>query len=377
MAPSQSQNSLRTTYGSRRSSNTSNPSNSQRSTNPNPLRQQQSILPPLPMNMWNDPRAEQAMKCLLQLAKETGWENSLHRNHGNWCKEIKDDVFNEGGPFYGYRKCAPIGIQDRLRNIGRRHTELANNHNNDATGAEGEVSYLWSSLYEEYLQWKESHTTTNQAQQTRQAMRTVQQALGAIQPPLGAGNPTQRSEVAAENPPTIAGPQEVGAQVEVRHVAVANVTQPSIRPQMQPRSTRGRRRANNNNGTQRVNRQRTDCGNTIQDHIDQGREHLDTIIGHLGILTQSFVNSNQSGTMNPWNQDPVGNARQLTDSMITIAAGLGSPQAREARERSLWFLNGIMNQAAGSMGFNASGSMNFNVQSTVTTFTEESDEDSD
>ena len=376
---SQNQNRVRTTYGSRRSSNANTRRrNSTNQREANPLRQQQPVLPPLPMNMWNDSRAEQAMKDFLQLAKDAGWENSLYRNRGNWCKDVNEDVFREGGCFYGYRKCAAIGLQDRLRNITRRHAELANNHNNDTTGAEGEVTYLWSNLFEEYLQWKESHTTTNQAQQTRQAMRTVQNALGAVQPPLGAGNPPQRSEVATENAPTLAGPQEVAGQVEVRPVAVANVTQPSVRPQMQPRSSRGRRRSNNNpSGTQCSNRQRTDRGNTIQDHIDQGREHLDTITGHLGVLTQSFVNSNQSSTTNPWNQDPVGNARQLTDSMITIAAGLGSPQAREAQERSLWFLNGIMNQAAGSMGFNMLSTATSSTSITSgTTFAEDSDVDS-
>ena len=142
--------------------------------------------------------------------------------------------------------------------------------------------------------------------------------------------------------------------MEVRQVPAANATQPVVRPQMQARSSRGRRRSNNNpSGTQRNNRQRTDRGSTIQDHIDQGRRHLDTITGHLGTLTQSVVNGNQSGlNPNPWSRDPVGNARQLTDSMISIAVGLGSPQAREARERSLMFLNGIMNQAAGNMGIN-------------------------
>ena len=130
----QNQGRVRTTYGSRISSNVSqnaqqnittqpnrHRSTTSRNTNiqrkPNPLRQQQNVLPPLPMNMWNDARAEQAMKGLLQMAKDVGWENSLYRNRGNWCKDIKEDVFREGGPFYGYRPCAAIGIQDRIRNI--------------------------------------------------------------------------------------------------------------------------------------------------------------------------------------------------------------------------------------------------------------------
>ena len=78
---------------------------------------------------------------------------------------------------------------------------------------------------------------------------------------------------------------------------------------------------------------------------------MDTITSHLGTLTRSVANGN-AFTPNPWSSDPVGNARQLTDSMINIAVGLGSPQAREARERSLMFLNGIMSQAAGNMGIN-------------------------
>ena len=214
-------------------------------------------------------------------------------------------------------------------------------------------------------------------------MRTVQNALGAVQPPLGVGNPTPRSEVAAENGPVVGGPQELGETMEVRQVE--NSIQPAVqRPPMQPRSVRGRRRAHVSSGTERNNRPRVERGNTIQDHIAQGREHLDTITNHLGVLTQSIVSNNQPTVANPWNQDPVGNARQLVDSMITIASGLGSPQARLARQRALLFMNGIMNQAATTMGFdmieNATSDMIENAtsvsRSNDPTFTSDDDSDS-
>ena len=274
-----------------------------------------------------------------------------------------------------YRSCKGHGLNDRFREAFREHERRTNNHNTDTTGGEGEAPYLWTALYEEYLQWKDSHSTSNQAQQSRQAMRTVQNALGAVQPPLGTGNPTPRSEVAAENGPAVGGPQELGETMEVRQVT--NPSQSTVqRPPMQPRSVRGRRRAHVSSGTERSNRPRVDRGNTIQDHIAQGRVHLDTITNHLGVLTRSVASNNQPTVANPWSQDPVGNARQLTDSMITIASGLGSPQAREARQRALHFMNGIMNQAATTMGFDMFGNTN-GAASHSTDSTPTSDDDSD
>ena len=242
----------------------------------NPL--DESAVVVFPTKLWGNPRAEQALKSLLQLAKDQGWETTLFRNRTKWCDTIADTIFKPGGCLFGFRSVKGNQLLQRFRNAFNHHASLSNNHSGDTTGAAGETSYLWTPLYEEYLQWKDSHNTANQAQQSRQSMRTVQNALGAVQPPLGPGNPAQRSEVAAENGPSVPGPQEIGADMEVRQVPAANATQPVVRPQMQARSSRGRRRSNNNpSGTQRNNRQRTDRGSTIQDHIDQGRQHLDTI----------------------------------------------------------------------------------------------------
>ena len=94
---------------------------------------------------------------------------------------------------------------------------MLNNHSNDATGADGEAQRpIWFDEMQLYYEWKESQTNQNQNQQAHRAdMRSIQHELGTTQAPLGPGNPTLRSEVAAENPTARTGPQELAATIQV------------------------------------------------------------------------------------------------------------------------------------------------------------------
>jgi hypothetical protein len=120
-----------------------------------------------------------------------------------------------------YRSYQPIGhaqFAQRLSNLDQKFNSLLNNHNNDPTGAEGEQRPLWFEARYRLAEFQDSNTNQGQQQAQRANMHEVQAALGAAQRPLGPGAPALCSEVAAENPPQLDGPDEIGAEMEVRQV---------------------------------------------------------------------------------------------------------------------------------------------------------------
>ena len=106
--------------------------------------------------------------------------------------------------------------------MGNHYTTSLANHSRDPTGSQGETNPIWFDLWEEFVQWKESHSTNAAAQNNRANMREVQMGLQAVQPPLGPGNPSLRSEVANENRPQLGGPQIIGDGIQVRRVVNQN-----------------------------------------------------------------------------------------------------------------------------------------------------------
>ncbi len=216
----------------------------------------------------------------------------------------------------------------------RHFDALTLNHNNDPTGQQGEDVPLWFNVFCRYKEYCDQNNASNQAREQRGNLRNVQAALGAVQPPLGAGNPPTRSEIAAENPQQLAGPEELGAEMEVNAVLDNDDTATAQVP--------NRRRRNRGGGNRRRNRPRPG-GRTVQDDIDDGREQLGQLAASLSEMTRSLTPV-PAPVAHPLTQDPVASLRMMTESVQSLATNLDSPQAREIQARALHSWNGLFDQ---------------------------------
>ena len=353
---------------------------------PNPLEQEQQSLTVFPTNLWGNSVVENAVNEWLHLLRNEGWDNTVHRNRISYFNANHERFFRQGGPFYGFRGVQGQGLSRRWTRLETHTRQLMINHNNDPTGEQGEERPIWFPMMQEFFQWRESQATQNQNQQSHRAnMRNVQQELGIVQPPLGPGNPTLRSEIAAENPPQVQGPQELAANIEAAVVA----QEP---PQQEAgQATRGtvRRRSNSPapGGITRSNRRRVD-GPTIQDDIQEGRNNLSRVLGSIESMAQAIVPQN-APPPRPFVNDPVGTLRAIQENMLAIANNLGPSQIREANVRMYHSWHGILGNLAHannmnipqapifSNSFSTNGSLSVNNQLTQDDVVEGTETDDD
>ena len=246
-------------------------------------------------------------------------------------------------PFHRYRPVGGARIRLKISEEEKWYNTILTNHNNDPTGVHGEERVVWFDDMTHYKQWTDDHAPRNQAQQNhRQNMREVQEELGAVQAPLGPGNPPLRSEVAAQNPPQVRGPQELAANMEVIEV---NEVEPPARATASRQGNIRRRSISPVPGTgTRSNRRRTD-GATIQDQINEGRQNLNTIVGTIEGIAQTFA-PQQVQESNPFKDHPVSSLQAMQQNMLTVASNLGQDHVQTASNRLFQSWMGLVDNHA-------------------------------
>ena len=241
-------------------------------------------------------------------------------------------------------------MRNRFNGMVRHGQGLLTNHNNDPTGALGEDGPAYIPELQRYLQWIDSQASRNtQQQQHRENMREVQQEVGAVQPPLGPGNAILRSEIAAENPPQVRGPQELAAEMEV--AAINDDSNQDQGDETNQQATGNRRRRRNispnpgNGGGTRNNRRRVADGRTIQDEISEGRENLNNISNVIGNMAQAMA-PQEAPRPQPFVDNPIGALESLQQNMLTVANNLGPGEVHAANTRLLHSWHGLLERLA-------------------------------
>lgn len=253
-----------------------------------------------------------------------------------------------------YRPVSAQVLGSRFTELERRFRNLLINHNDDPTGQQGEDVPRWFDVMQRLKVYIDSHSNNGRAQANRANLREVQGALGAAQPPLGPGNPSLRSEIAAENPTQLSGPVEIGAGVTVRQVVEDLVADEDDTTGTGTATAGQRRRRQRTSGTTRRNRQRTGRNSTIQEDIDDGREQLGSLAESLSDLARSVTAPVVQPVVDrSLSSDPIGNLRSISESVTAIAAQLNSPERRQASRRLMASWGSLLDQYDVQNGFSA------------------------
>jgi hypothetical protein len=241
---------------------------------------------PLPMNLWGNPTVETATSQFYMMCGVIGYRETIQRNRMSYLESEIVNLFSPNGPFCGFNPVAARTLLTKLGRVETKYKELVRNHSSDPTGVLGEDAPLWFNAVHAFYQWKESNVGNARAQANRANLRVVQQNLGVVQLPLGPGAPALRSEIAAENPPQLAGPQEIGAGIEINDIV--DIQEPDFPAENLPnqRPRRRRNRVTQGNTVRRTNRQRTADAPTIQDQLAQGRQSMNNLAESMNQMVQ-------------------------------------------------------------------------------------------
>jgi len=341
---------------SRRNRRTNNNNN-----NINPLVVDQATLPTVPLNLWGNPQVELAFKRFLEMCESAGFDTNLWRNKTTYLRNNIEAIFSAGGPFENFRPLSAAVFGTRLTRASTYFDTLLQNHNNDPTGIEGEERPLWFDVHQRYkifVDGQQSRSARNQ--ERREGLNDLADQLGANQPPLGPGNPQRRSEIAANNPDQLRGPEDAGQGIQVNPLPPGNDFSTGrdddsagggetaiAETQAASNNRSGRRRANRSRSPQvlsRRNRSRIGGdGRSIQDTINDGRSMISDSLSSLADIANSIHNPPPGPPAVPLNNDPIAGITALSQVMRTVAQGISPEVAQATDRRLLASLHGLLN----------------------------------
>ncbi len=256
-----------------------------------------------------------------------------------------------------YRAVSASGVRQRIVTAEREFARLSQQgaHNRDRTGAQGENLPLWYDLMAEFIQWKEANTGNNRARAHRAQHRNTQQVLQVEQAPLGPGNPTLRSEVAAENPPTLGGNNDIGAGLVVRETnddgsiqqndSNHDSTGEAVNAPTRRRRNRTVSHSNEEDGPGVISRNNTrrrvsEVQEEMVTHRETMRDHVVALRDIARAMQAPPVIAATTGILQP---NAVQDATIIAAQMERIAGNIGDPQTLQfAHQQNFLMMHGLM-----------------------------------